>query len=192
MFDKDNCLTLPHEDRLVPELKDTWEECRTVFGAENILIVSNTAGTRWDAGGIKAESVSHKLGASVLFHSSLKPGYSCIRDIRAYFSSLPRPVSDRELIVVGDRILTDVVLANRMRSSRKADRHADSFNESKLQDSNPEGPLAIYVDKVWKKDATVLRVLERSLLRLTERYALSEEEKEARHKMSKSFIRYTA
>lgn len=142
----------------------------------------------------QAESVSHKLGASVLFHNSLKPGYSCIRDIRAYFSSLPRPVADRELIVVGDRILTDVVLANRMRSPRTADQTADSVSEleAKHHDPKPEGPLAIYVDKVWKKDATVLRALERSLLRLTERYSLSEEEKEARHKSCKSFIRYTA
>lgn len=140
----------------------------------------------------QAESVSHKLGASVLFHNSLKPGYSCIRDIRAYFSSLPRPVADRELIVVGDRILTDVVLANRMRSTGTTDQTTDSVSESKHHDPKPEGPLAIYVDKVWKKDATVLRALERSLLRLTERYSLSEEEKEARHKISKSFIRYTA
>ncbi|KAJ8453727.1 hypothetical protein ONZ51_g13437 [Trametes cubensis] len=114
VFDKDNCLTVPHEDRLVPELVDAWRECRETFGPDNVLIVSNTAGSHLDIGSIEAESVSHHLSAPVLRHSALKPSYACINAVRAYFASLPRPVRDDELVVVGDRLFTDVVMANRM------------------------------------------------------------------------------
>lgn len=94
--------------------------------------------------------------------------------------------------MVGDRILTDVVLANRMRSSsQKAEQPTDRI-QGETREWRPEGPLGIYVDKVWKKDAVVLRALERGLLRLTERYTIAEEEKEVQRRISKSFIRYTA
>ena len=120
-----------------------------------------------------------------MFHDTLKPGYSCIKDIRGYFSALPRPVADRELLVVGDRILTDVVLGNRMQASlKKGEKEAAT-------DSLPDGPLSVFIDKVWKKDAVMLRALEKGLLRLTERYALSEAERTAMHEKNRSFIRYT-
>lgn len=62
--------TLPQQDGLVPELQvrlywralvaalltfrqDSWRECREVFGEGNILIVSNSAGTQSDAGGLQ-------------------------------------------------------------------------------------------------------------------------------------------
>lgn len=63
----------------------------------------------------QSESVSHHLQVPVLHHKSFKPAYSCINTIRSYFSNLHRPISDDELIIIGDRIFTDVVMANRMR-----------------------------------------------------------------------------
>ncbi|KIJ15571.1 hypothetical protein PAXINDRAFT_29563, partial [Paxillus involutus ATCC 200175] len=114
VFDKDNCLTVPHQDLLVPELQATWKECREVFGESNVLIVSNSVGTKHDPGEIQAESVSHYLSVPVLRHNSPKPAYSCINAIRAYFSTLRVPIKDEELVVVGDRVFTDVVMANRM------------------------------------------------------------------------------
>lgn len=62
----------------------------------------------------QAESVAHHLGAPVLRHSSLKPSHRSIAAIQRYFASLPSPISDRHLIVIGDRVLTDTVLANRI------------------------------------------------------------------------------
>ncbi|KAJ3575289.1 hypothetical protein NP233_g1200 [Leucocoprinus birnbaumii] len=115
VFDKDNCLTIPYQDTLVPELETAWSECRKTFGENNVIIVSNSAGTHTDPGGIQAESVSHHLQVPVLNHHVFKPGYSCINSIRTYFSSLHRPITDDELIIVGDRIFTDIVMANRMR-----------------------------------------------------------------------------
>ena len=59
--------------------------------------------------------MTYHLRAPALLHKSFKPAYSCIYAIRSYFSSLHSPIPDRELIIVGDRIFTDVVLANWMR-----------------------------------------------------------------------------
>ncbi|TFK74687.1 hypothetical protein BDN72DRAFT_789008 [Pluteus cervinus] len=168
IFDKDNCLTIPYKDELVPELKDAWNKCRETFGEGNVLIVSNSAGTKLDPGGIQAESVRHHLLAPVLFHSSMKPSYSCIHGIRAYFSSLRSPIRDEELIVVGDRIFTDIVMANRMRKrvSKLASSPSDSVPpvaEEKSQRSEV-GPLAIWTTGVWKKEAMALRWMESKLV----------------------------
>jgi len=148
VVDKDNCLTLPHHDELVPELTDAWRECRRTFGEGNVLVVSNSAGTtQHDAGGIQAESISHYLQVHVLRHHTPKPGYSCIRGIRSYFASLPTPVKDDELVVIGDRIFTDVVMANRMKSG-----------------DNGRGPLAIWTSGVWTKEAMGMRWIEKKLV----------------------------
>lgn len=58
VFDKDNCLTVPHKERLVPELSASWEECKRVFGRDNILIVSNSSGTRKDPLGVDVRATS--------------------------------------------------------------------------------------------------------------------------------------
>ncbi|KAG2153207.1 HAD phosphatase [Suillus clintonianus] len=165
VFDKDNCLTIPYKDPLVPELEDAWRECREAFGEGNILIVSNSAGTKFDAGGIQAESVSYHLSVPVLRHDTLKPGYSCIASIRAYFSSLRVPISDGELVVVGDRIFTDVIMANRM--------HAPSASSSSDMSARVRigGPLAILTDGVWQKESMVMRWVEKSLVDAVRKWA---------------------
>ncbi|KAJ3884725.1 mitochondrial PGP phosphatase [Lentinula edodes] len=53
VFDKDNCLTLPGKDTLIPEIEEEWKECKQVFGKGNVLVISNTAGAHVDAGGIQ-------------------------------------------------------------------------------------------------------------------------------------------
>ncbi|TRM69042.1 mitochondrial PGP phosphatase-domain-containing protein [Schizophyllum amplum] len=149
VFDKDNCLTIPHKDHLVPELQDAWAECRAAFGPDHVLVVSNSAGTRQqDAGAIQAEAVGHALGVPVLCHTSYKPSYSCIADIRAYFASLPNPVRDDELVVVGDRVFTDVVMARRMK-----------------------GPLAVWTTGMWQREALLMRGMEHGLVNVVRRWA---------------------
>lgn len=182
-------MTLPHDDRLVPELQDAWRICRETFGEGNVLIVSNTAGSHLDSGGIEAESVSHHLSAPVLRHPSLKPSYACIASIRAYFASLPVPVRDDELIIVGDRLLTDVVLANRIARVRTwafPSRPSSSSRSSPLSSEKTplnekgagsvevpgRGPLAVWTTGLWQRDATVLRWIERGLLRGVQRWVV--------------------
>ncbi|CAL1712015.1 unnamed protein product [Somion occarium] len=173
VFDKDNCLTLPHRDQLVPELQDAWEECRVTFGEGNVLIVSNTAGTRLDPGEIQAESVTHHLRVPVLRHKNLKPSYACISSIRNYFSSLPTPVKDDELVIIGDRIFTDVVLANRMSRKMKAQSGAkdtEKTAEENVTKSSRAGPLSIWTSGVWEREATGLRLLEKTVMECVKRW----------------------
>ncbi|KAG9043440.1 hypothetical protein FS837_009526 [Tulasnella sp. UAMH 9824] len=174
VFDKDNCLTRPYDDKLVPELNDAWEECKEVFGRDNVLIVSNSAGTKSDAGLIQAESVSHHLGVPVLAHTTKKPG--CIKPILRYFAERhpppssssppphaptsptrlsnlfsrfsPPPQNHPKIIVVGDRLCTDVLMANRIGSSA----------------------LAIWTTGLWVRESMFLRRLERLFLDSVLRY----------------------
>ncbi|PCH35782.1 hypothetical protein WOLCODRAFT_166487 [Wolfiporia cocos MD-104 SS10] len=176
VFDKDNCLTIPHRDGLVRELTECWKECHETFGEGNVLVVSNSAGSHLDAGEIQAEAVSHALSVPVLRHASPKPSYACIASIRAYFASLPAPVRDAELIVVGDRLMTDVVLANRMaryRSSSSPHRNAASEQENEGKENGPAGrtgPLAVWTTSIWKREGLVVRAIEQGILRGVERW----------------------
>ncbi|KAJ7350636.1 mitochondrial PGP phosphatase-domain-containing protein [Mycena albidolilacea] len=184
VFDKDNCLTLPHKDELVPELRDAWDECRQTFGEGNVLIVSNSAGCNSDTGGIQAESVKRRLQAPVLFHSTPKPGYACIKAIQRYFSSLRTPVRPEQLIIVGDRVFTDVVLANRLRNVERGsgllhlcfrcgfERGGTIGTENDAASGHrsfENGPLAIWTTGVWKREATVMRWCEKKLVDIIQR-----------------------
>ncbi|KAN0063084.1 hypothetical protein ACQY0O_004247 [Thecaphora frezii] len=159
VFDKDNCLTIPHSDHLEPALIESWAECQRVFGRENILIVSNSSGSTDDPSGLGAESLSRALGVPVLCHSQKKPGPTCVNEALEYFVRLsfdpegtvregqrmppgllssvaageqstwierrkmrkmlrdgvPQDAEGRgSILLVGDRTMTDVVLAHRM------------------------------------------------------------------------------
>lgn len=122
--------------------------------------------------------MTHHLRAPVLFHKSFKPAYSCITAIRSYFSSLHSPISDRELIIVGDRIFTDVVLANRMRlQSRPQNEKDDTLTTAKGPIGNatgalhPLGPLSVWTTGVWERETMVMRWLEHGLVKLVQRWS---------------------
>ncbi|KAJ2794018.1 hypothetical protein H4R20_006362 [Coemansia guatemalensis] len=106
VFDKDNCLTAPYIDQIHPEFEHAWRQCLSIFPRRNILIVSNSAGTRDDPGGQGAERVEQGLGVPVLRHIEKKP--RCGAEILAAFGT-NRPA---DIAVVGDRLFTDVALAN--------------------------------------------------------------------------------
>ncbi|KDQ50894.1 hypothetical protein JAAARDRAFT_164326 [Jaapia argillacea MUCL 33604] len=189
VFDKDNCLTVPNQDRLVPELEDAWKECRETFGEGNVLIVSNSAGTTRDPGLLQAESVTHHLQTPVLLHPSPKPAYSTISAIRAYFSSLPPtspsppPIRDDELIIVGDRVFTDVVMGRRMK--RRGFISSLFSSPSPPPSSTPTtpdtqspwtrtGPLTILTTHLWQRENTFLRYIENNLMHSIRRFILKD------------------
>jgi hypothetical protein len=73
-----------------------------------------------------------------------------------------QPPRDSELIVVGDRIFADVVLANRMRHRRSV------FSTSKPGPDQGPGTLAIWTTHVWEKEVMLMRWAERRVLKAIE------------------------
>ena len=79
--------------------------------------MSNTAGaTSYDRDGSLAAAVEKATGIHVLPHSVKKPG--CGDEILAYFQQHPETgvTGPHQIAVVGDRLFTDMMLANMMGS----------------------------------------------------------------------------
>ena len=182
-------------------MQDAWDDCRETFGEGNVIIVSNSAGAWVDPGGIqvtflfqlitrlltnsKAESVSYHLRVPVLRHKRFKPSYSCISDIRAYFSSLRSPIRDEELVIVGDRIFTDIVMANRMRYWKPTGNifsmaaacgyeKDGAIETEEATKKGPCGPFSIWTTGVWKKEAMLMRWAEKLIVQWRLQHAKQE------------------
>ena len=80
------------------------------------MIVSNSAGTRDDPAGVEADLLERNTGVSVLRHSTKKPG--CGPEVLQYFRSQPESgvTKPSQIAIVGDRLFTDVMMANMMGS----------------------------------------------------------------------------
>ncbi|KAI8591023.1 mitochondrial PGP phosphatase-domain-containing protein [Geranomyces variabilis] len=105
VFDKDNTITAPYVDSVHPPFESAWAACKQTFGAGKVLIVSNSAGTRDDAGHMKAKKVEDALGVPVFRHEIKKPSGGEL---------LPAHVGHpaAAIAVVGDRLFTDIVYGN--------------------------------------------------------------------------------
>ncbi|KAI8923018.1 mitochondrial PGP phosphatase-domain-containing protein [Entophlyctis helioformis] len=106
-FDKDNTLTAPYAMEIHPPFQDAWTRCLDAFGPSNVAIVSNSAGGPDDAGHAEATRIEQALGVHVLRHAQKKPAGG--QALAAHFGCAPR-----QIVVVGDRLFTDVLYANRM------------------------------------------------------------------------------
>ncbi|RKF65570.1 Phosphatidylglycerophosphatase GEP4, mitochondrial [Golovinomyces cichoracearum] len=98
--------------------KKKFEQLKAAYPNGRLLIVSNTAGTiSVDPVGQSASEVQKATGVKVLRHAIRKPG--CHAEILEYFChqcpgvNITRP---DQIAIVGDRITTDVMLANVMGS----------------------------------------------------------------------------
>jgi len=84
------------------------------------------------------------------------------------------PVAPNELVVVGDRIFTDIVLAKRISPAwprwwtlqRGTD--ADTGSGVRNQHDRLRGPLAVWTTGVWKREGTVMRMTEAAVVRRLE------------------------
>ena len=65
---------------------------------------------------------------------------------------------------MGDRVFTDVVMANRMRGGIGL----KGMTSNEFYQSN--GPLAIWTTDIWEKDAMGVRWLERKLVQVVQRW----------------------
>ncbi|KAJ1648529.1 hypothetical protein J3B02_000124 [Coemansia erecta] len=106
VFDKDNCLTAPYADHIHADFQAAWSLCKQTFSPQNLLIVSNSAGTPDDINNKAAMDVERALGVQVLRHRDKKP--ACGNEILAHLGT----EDPGQVAVVGDRLATDVVLAN--------------------------------------------------------------------------------
>ena len=76
------------------------------------MIVSNSAGTQNDPEGKEAKILEQATGVKVFKHSTKKPG--CGPDVFKHLQAIPkiRVKHPSQVAVVGDRLLTDVVMAS--------------------------------------------------------------------------------
>jgi phosphatidylglycerophosphatase GEP4 len=116
ILDKDNCFALPHSNEVYPAYREKFEELRKAYPGSRLLIVSNTAGTRDDATGEGKALLEKNTNVQVLKHDTKKPG--CSDEIFKYFREAKDVEITRpdQIAVVGDRLLTDVMMANLMGS----------------------------------------------------------------------------
>ncbi|KAK0752092.1 mitochondrial PGP phosphatase [Schizothecium vesticola] len=117
VLDKDDCFAYPEQSDVYDSYKKRFDALREAYPGRRLLIVSNTAGaTSWDRDGKLASEVQKATGVPVLAHQVKKPG--CGHEIMAYFKDHPEAgvTSPSQIAVVGDRLATDMMLANQMGS----------------------------------------------------------------------------
>eukprot|EP01135_Chromosphaera_perkinsii_P006096 Nk52_evm2s396 gene=Nk52_evmTU2s396 len=120
VFDKDNCLTPPYSDKLHPPLEKNLAVCKKLFGEENVLIFSNSGGSSDDHPEyVRAARIEESVGVRVLKHGTKKPDgvdvmlkHFKMQSGKRSSDGNPHISCPSELVMVGDRVLTDVVFGN--------------------------------------------------------------------------------
>ncbi len=114
ILDKDNCFAIPHQDAIYEPYRDKFQELRKAYPGSRLLIVSNTAGTQDDLGHARAEVLEKNTGVQVLRHRIKKPG--CGHEIMKILQKDVDITSRSQIVVIGDRLLTDTMMSNMMGS----------------------------------------------------------------------------
>lgn len=94
--------------------QEKFQALRSAYPNSHLLIVSNSSGSSSDPTGSEASRLESTTGVKVLRHPTKKPG--CGAEILEYFRNLPNSKVTRasQIAVVGDRLFTDVLMANMM------------------------------------------------------------------------------
>lgn len=116
VLDKDNCFAIPYQSQVHKPYQAKFDELRKAYPGSRLLIVSNSAGTGSDKDHAEADLIEQSIGVKVLRHSTKKPG--CREEIMKYFRDSPDSgvTKTSQVAVVGDRLFTDVMMANMMGS----------------------------------------------------------------------------
>lgn len=112
VLDKDNCFAYPEDEKVWPAYLEKWEQLKKQYPGKRLLIVSNTAGSNDDKSYKQAERLEAITGVPVLRHTVKKPG--CRDEVMQYFIKNNVASRPSEIAVVGDRLFTDVMMANQM------------------------------------------------------------------------------
>lgn len=97
--------------------QDKFKVLRNLYQGPHLLIVSNSAGTDDDPRDKEAKQLEMMTGAKVFRHSTKKPG--CGPEVFEYLRNASKktkcPVKHpKQVAVIGDRLFTDVMMANMM------------------------------------------------------------------------------
>ncbi|KAK9416037.1 putative Phosphatidylglycerophosphatase GEP4 [Seiridium unicorne] len=117
VLDKDDCFAYPETNLVHPPYTERFRQLQKEFPGQSLVIVSNTAGaTSYDRDGKLAGELESATGVSVLSHRVKKPG--CKEEIMAHFRKYPEVgvTHPSQVVVIGDRLMTDMMLANMMGS----------------------------------------------------------------------------
>lgn len=115
LLDKDNCFAVPHTNDVFAEYQHVFSKLRKAYPGEQLMIVSNTAGSTDDPDLSQAAELERATGVKVFQHRDKKPG--CGTEIIEYLKSSGIITKPEEVSVVGDRLMTDIVMANLMGSA---------------------------------------------------------------------------
>ncbi|EON97541.1 putative had superfamily phosphatase protein [Phaeoacremonium minimum UCRPA7] len=117
VLDKDDCFAYPETSEVYGPYKAKFEALKAAYPGRRLLIVSNTSGAlSYDPSRKLATEVENGTGVTVLPHQTKKPG--CGAEIMDYFRHHPETgvTSPHQVAIVGDRLSTDMMLANMMGS----------------------------------------------------------------------------
>ncbi|ODQ63384.1 HAD-superfamily phosphatase [Nadsonia fulvescens var. elongata DSM 6958] len=114
ILDKDNCFAKAYDDKVWPEYTEKWKQLRAAYPGDRLLIVSNSAGSDDDKNHAEAKFIEETTGVTVFKHSTKKPG--CHKDIMDHLTKNGLVKGPHEVAVVGDRLMTDIMMANTMGS----------------------------------------------------------------------------
>ncbi|PSR77491.1 HAD superfamily phosphatase [Coniella lustricola] len=117
VLDKDDCFAVPETNEVYAQYQDRFNALKAAYPGRRLLIVSNTAGAlSYDPKRELASELEKATGVTVLSHQTKKPG--CGTEIMDYFRKHPETgvTSPGQIAVVGDRLSTDMMLANLMGS----------------------------------------------------------------------------
>ncbi|KAI0150153.1 HAD-superfamily phosphatase [Xylariaceae sp. FL1272] len=117
ILDKDDCFAYPNTNEIHPPYAERFSQLRKEYPGQKLVIVSNTAGAAsYDRDERLAKELEAATGVFVLPHSTKKPG--CKDEIMAHFREHPETgvTHPSEIVVIGDRLMTDMMLANMMGS----------------------------------------------------------------------------
>jgi len=109
VFDKDNTLTFVHERQYMTRgLGEMVVEVVELFGKGNVAILSNSIGSKDDAVNDEAKVCEETLGLPVIRHKHKKP--NVLTEILNHFGNME--CEPGRIAVIGDRILSDVIMGN--------------------------------------------------------------------------------
>ncbi|KAF7503924.1 hypothetical protein GJ744_003005 [Endocarpon pusillum] len=119
VLDKDNTLCPPETTMMHPTYLTKLDKIRSCLefshSSHSILIVSNTAGSTASAvHEAEAKALEAELGIPVLRQHPERRKPFCGPDVLKYFSDHGVTSNPAEIVVVGDRLGTDVVMAREM------------------------------------------------------------------------------